>query len=211
MDKKIIVTIGREYGSQGHVIGEKIVQKYNISFYDKELLERAAKESGISKEIFQVVEDQRTGSFLYSIAMGAYSYANRVTAAGTVSLSDRLYMVQNDIIKKIAKEGSCVMVGRCSNYILKDEYDCADIFIYADMEDKIKYVMHSSGLDEKKAKDVINKIDKKRASYYNYYTNRKWGVRDSYDLMLNSSSLGVDGCVDIISKFIDLKYDLTDK
>lgn len=206
MDKKIIVNIGREYGSNGHRIGKKLAEKLDVPFYDKELLERASKESGISKEIFQVVEEQQTNSFLYSIAMGAYSYANRVSAAGTVSLSDRLFMIQNDLIKKIAKEGPCVIVGRCSDYILKDDYECVNVFIYADKEDKIKTVMEREQVDEKKAKDLINKIDKKRSSYYNYYTNQKWGKNANYDLLVNSSVLGVDGSVELIEKFIELKY-----
>lgn len=209
MDERIIVNISREYGSKGHIIGEKIAKKYDIAFYDKELLERAAKESGISKEIFQIVEGQKTNSFLYSIAMGTYSNGSRISAAGTVSLSDRLFMVQNDLIKKIAMEGSCVIVGRCSNYILKNEYNCVDVFVYADMQDKINYVMDTtSDADEKKAKTIIAKMDKSRTSYYNYYTNKKWGARDSYDIMINSSVLGVEKSVDIICEFIDLKYGL---
>lgn len=206
MDKKIIINIGREYGSNGREIGKKLADAFNIPFYDKELLERASKESGISKEIFQVVEEQQTNSFLYSIAMGAYSYANRVSAAGTVSLSDRLFMIQNDLIKKIAKEGSCVIVGRCADYILKDDYNCVNLFIYANEEDKIKTVAEREQVDEKKAKDLINKIDKKRASYYNYYTNQKWGKRGNYDILINRSVLGIDGSVEIIKKFIELKY-----
>lgn len=203
MDKKIIINIGREFGSCGHEIGREVAERLGIEFYDKELLDRASKESGISKEIFQIIEERQTNSFLYNIAMGAF--AGRLSAEGTVSLSDRLFMVQYDIIKKIASEGSCVIVGRCSDYILKDEENNIKIFIYADFEERIKTVMVREGLDEKKAKDLIIKTDKKRGAYYNYYTNQKWGGREFYDLLINSAALGKEGSVDLILKYIDIR------
>lgn len=205
MDKKVIVNIDREFGSDGHEVGKKLAEKLNVPFYDNEFLDRASKESGISKDILQVVDEQHTKSFLFSIATGSYSGKDRLSAAGTVSLSDRLYMIYNDMIKRIAKEGSCVIVGRCSDYILRDEVNSFNFFVYADLESRVKTTMQKEGLDDKKARDYINKVDKKRSNYYNYYTNQKWGHRHFYDMLINSGELGIEGSVDIIIKYIELK------
>ena len=204
MDKKIIVNIGRECGSGGHEIGKRLAEKLGIAFYDKESIERAAKESGISQDLFRAVDKQQTNSFLYSLAMGAYSYGERFSAAGTVSMSDRLYLVQNDIIKKYAAQGSCVIVGRCSNYILRKER-CVSVFIYADLEKRIETVSERENLSYDKAKDYIAKVDKKRSSYYNYYVSEKWGTRKYNDMLIDSSQIGIDGCVGVIEQLINAK------
>lgn len=208
MDKKFIITIGREYGSGGHEIGERLAEDYNIPFYDKELIARAAKESGISEELFQVVEEQQTTSFLYSLAMGAYSYASRVSAAGTVSMSDRLFLIQTDLIKKIADEGSCVIVGRCADYILREREDVVSVFIYSDLENRIDKICLRENISDKKARDLVNKMDKKRSSYYNYYTNKKWGRNENIHMSIDSSVLGIDGTVELIKKFIEIKNNI---
>lgn len=206
MEKDIIICIGREYGSMGHEIGRRLAEKLDIPFYDKKLIERTSKESGISEELFKAVEEQQTTSFLYSIAMSAYSYASRISSAGTVSMSDRLFLVQNDVLKKIAAEGSCVIVGRCAGYVLNEDFNCLRAFFHANMEDKIDYVIKiGAAPDAKKAKEVVARIDKKRANYFNYYTSEKWGSKESNDIILNSSEIGIDGCVEILEKMVQLK------
>jgi len=208
MDKKIIVNICRECGSQGHSIGKAIAEDLGINFYDRLAVEREAKKTGISQELFRAVDKQQTNSFLYSLAMSVYSYGDKISAAGTVSMSDRLYLVQNDIIKKFA-EKSCVIVGRCSNYILRKE-KCVNVFIYADLEKRIEHIMSLDNLREDKAKDYITKVDKKRASYYNYYTSEKWGSKAYLDMLIDSTYIGVDGCINIIKQLIKEKYNLSE-
>ena len=206
MDNKIIINISRECGSRGHSIGKKIAEKFGISFYDRLSIENEAKKSGVNQELFRAVDKQQTNSFLYSLAMSVYSYGDKISAAGTVSMSDRLYLVQSDIIKKFAKN-SCVIVGRCSNYILRKE-KCVNIFVYADLEKRIDYIMEANGLKEDKAKDYITKVDKKRASYYNYYSSEKWGSKAYNDMLIDSTYLGIDGCTNVIEQLIKEKYGL---
>ncbi|MCI8805559.1 MAG: cytidylate kinase-like family protein [Clostridiales bacterium] len=208
MDRKIIINISRECGSSGHSIGKKIADDLGINFYDRLAIEREAKKSGINQELFRAVDKQQTNSFLYSIAMSIYSYGEKISAAGTVSMSDRLYLVQNDIIKNFA-QNSCVIVGRCANFILRKE-DCVNVFIYADLEKRIEHIMDIEGLNEDKAKDYINKIDKKRSSYYNYYTSEKWGTKAYNDMIIDSTVVGVTGCVSIIKQLIKEKYNVSD-
>lgn len=194
----LIITIGREYGSYGCDIGKELAKRLSIPYYDKELIERAAKETGIHKEIFELHDEQKNQSLLFSIAMGSFGSNASISTAGTVSMVDRVFLAQIETIKKIAKEGSCVIIGRCANYILKNEFDCLNVFITADLESKMKYAVEVEKVPEKKAKDVVIKTDKRRASYYNYYTNEKWSDKEGYDMILNSSTLGVDLCADII-------------
>lgn len=204
MDKKIIINISRECGSKGHSIGKKLSEVLGIKFYDRLAIEHELKKGGISEELFRAVHKQQTNSFLYSIAMSVYSYGEKISAAGTVSMSDRLYLAQNDVIKKFAEE-SCVIVGRCSNFILRKE-KCVNIFIYADIEKRIEHIMNIENLKEDKAKDYILKVDKKRASYYNYYTSEKWGTKAYNDMLIDSTFIGIDGCVSIIKQLVDEKY-----
>ena len=204
MDKKIIINISRECGSQGHTIGKKLAEEFGINFYDRLSIEQEAKKAGINQDLFRAVDKQQTNSFLYSLAMSVYSYGEKISAAGTVSMTDRLYLVQNDIIKGFAKK-SCVIVGRCANYILRKE-KCVNVFIYADLEKRIDFIMNSENLKEDKAKDYITKVDKKRSSYFDYYTSEKWGTKAYNDMLLDSTNIGVDGCVSIIKHLVEEKY-----
>ena len=199
---KHIYTIGREFGSMGLVVGEKLAKRLGIKFYDKELLQQAAKESGFCEEIFENHDEKPTNSFLYSLVMDTYS-AGAYAAAPFLDmpLNHKVFLAQFDTIKKIAEEESCVIVGRCADYALANNPDCINIFIRAELEDRIKIVSKRLDLTENKAKDLILKNDKQRASYYNYYTCKKWGDTRSYDLMLNTSKLSVDDCVDMIIDF----------
>lgn len=205
MKQGIIINIGREYGSGGHNIGEKLSKELDIPFYDRELIIRASKESGITEELFKVIDEQKTQSFLYSLATGAFNLAGRISAAGTVSMADRLFLVQSEIINKVASEGSCVIVGRCADYILREKYNCVNIFIHASIDYRIERISKEYNLSEFKAKDTITKIDKNRANYYNYYTNEKWSNVQNYHLSIDSSTLGEDGAVELIKEYIKLK------
>lgn len=204
---KIIYTIGREFGSGGKDVGQKLAEKLGISFYDKELLTRAAAESGLCEEIFHMQDEKPTSSFLYSLVTDTYSMSNyHGNTYMDMPLSQKVFLAQFDTIKRIAKENSCVIVGRCADYALSDEPNCINAFIYADKNYRIKRVAHDLGVSESKAKDMVNRTDKERASYYNFYTNKKWGDSRSYDLSLNSEKLGIDGCVDMLIRYAAINH-----
>ena len=200
-----IYTIGREFGSGGKYVGEELAKRLGIKLYDKDLLQKAAKESGFCEEIFQNHDEKPTSSFLYSLVMDTYS-ANGYSTASFLDmpLNHKVFLAQFETIKKIAENESCVIVGRCADYALADHPNCINVFIKASMDYRIKLVSKRSNLTESKAKDMIVKQDKQRASYYNYYTSKKWGDSKSYDLCLDSSKLGIEGCVDMILKFKEI-------
>lgn len=197
-----IYSIGREFGSGGKEIGELLAQKLGIKLYDKELLQHAAKESGFCEEIFENHDEKPTSSFLYSLVMDTYSGGGYSSVPFLdMPLNHKVFLAQFETIKKIAEDESCVIVGRCADYALSSNPDCLNIFIHAEMEDRIKWIAERLGLSENKAKDLIQKKDKQRASYYNYYTCKKWGDARSYDLTLNTSKLTPEDCVEIILNY----------
>ena len=197
-DSKIIISIGRQYGSGGREIGRKLAEVFGIDFYDKELITLVAKQSGYSEEVLKENDENHNGSFLYSLVMGTYS------GGDSLPLNHKLFIAQFDTIKKLAAEKSCVIIGRCADYALADNPECINVLIHAEIEDRIKWISKRLNITENKAKDTIQKKDKQRASYYNYYTSKKWGDSKSYDLCLDSAKLGIDGCVDMILKFREI-------
>ena len=200
-----IYTIGREFGSGGREVGEKLAAKLGIKLYDKELLQQAAKDSGFCEEIFENHDEKPTNSFLYSLVMDTYSVSGYSAAPFLdMPLNHKVFLAQFETIKKIAEKESCVIVGRCADYALSDNPDCINIFIHADFYVRIKNVSRNLNIKENKARDIINKTDKQRASYYNYYTSKKWGDSKSYNLSLDAGKLGTDNCVEMILKFREL-------
>ena len=201
----LIFTMGSECGSGGQYVGEELAKRLGIKLYDKELLQQAAKDSGFCEEIFENHDEKPTNSFLYSLVMDTYSVNGYSTASFLdMPLNHKVFLAQFETIKKIAERESCVIVGRCADYALADHPDCINTFIKADMSSRIKMISKRANITENKAKDMIQKQDKQRASYYNYYTSKKWGDSKSYDLCLDSSKLGIDGCVDMILKFREI-------
>ena len=203
--EKYIITIGRQFGSGGRAIGEKLAQKLGISFYDKELISLAAKESGISPEVFENVDEKAANSLLYSLSMGLYSFGSGFSAMGDLPVNDKLYILQHKIIKDIAEKESCVIVGRCADYILRDNENCVKIFIYADMDFRKKESVKKHGIDEARAEHIINKTDKSRANYYSFYSGQKWGMAENYDLCIDSSKLSENKIVDLIAQYIRIR------
>lgn len=202
-----IYTIGREFGSGGKAIGEKLAERLGIKLYDKELLQQAAKDSGFCEEIFENHDEKPTNSFLYSLVMDTYSVSGYSAAPFLdMPLNHKVFLAQFETIKKIAETESCVIVGRCADYALADNPDCINIFIHADMDIRVRNICKSLNITENKARDIINKTDKQRASYYNYYTSKKWGDSKSYNLSLDAGKLGIDNCVEMILKYREL-YD----
>ena len=197
-----ITTIGRQYGSGGREIGEKVAAHFGIRFYDKELLTRAAKESGFCEQMLANHDERPTNSFLYNLVMDTYSFGYNASSFVDMPISQKVFLAQFDTIKKIAGEGPCVIVGRCADYALSDLDNCLNLFIYADEKARVRRICQKYELSESKARDMILKKDKQRQSYYNYYSSGKWGRADSYDLCINSSVLGVEGTVKLICQYV---------
>lgn len=197
-----IYTIGREFGSNGKKVGELLAERLGIKYYDKELLQRAAKESGFCEEIFENHDEKPTNSFLYSLVMDTYSASSFAAAPFLdMPLNHKVFLAQFDAIKKIAESESCVIVGRCADYALADYDNVLNVFIRADIDDRAKTVAQRMNISESKAKDVCLKKDKQRSSYYNYYTSKRWGDCRGYDICINMSKLTPEAAVDVILQY----------
>lgn len=201
----LVITIGRQFGSGGRQVGKKLAEELGINYYDKEILNVAAKESGLCQTLFENHDEKPTGSFLYSLVMDTYSMGYNSGSYLDMPLNHKVFLAQFDAIKKLAERESCVIVGRCADYALEEFDNVFHVFIHADMDYRVKNVMNYNSVNEAKAKDIVNKNDKQRASYYNYYTSKRWGDSKGYDLCLNSALLGVDGCVELIKRMIEIK------
>lgn len=200
---KTVLTIGRQFGSGGKEIGIRVARELGIPFYDKELLQEAAKKSGLCEKIMDHF-DERPKSLLYSIAMDSYMFALPGAGAGE-SLEQQVYLATFNTIRQLADEGPCVMIGRCADYALDGHPNHMSIFIHAPLDDRIERVMRRQDLSPEKARALISKTDKRRASYYEYYSSRRWGAVESYDFCLNSSFLGLGGTVELIRAIISQK------
>lgn len=197
-----IITVGRQYGSGGREIGQKLADHYGIPFYDNELITRAAKESGFAEETFARAEDKATNSLLYSLAMGINVYGNQDFGFSGLSLDDRIFLAQSDVIRKVAEEGPCVIVGRCADYVLKEWQNVFNIFIRASLDFRLKRVVEQYGENEKKAGEIIIKNDKSRANYYSYHVGEKWTNLTNYDLVIRSDLSGIDNAVSCICAYL---------
>ncbi|MCD8090252.1 MAG: cytidylate kinase-like family protein [Clostridiales bacterium] len=207
-EKKVILTIGREYGSGGRTIGKLISEKMGIPFYDKDLINRAAMESDIDKEVFNSMDEKRTSSLLFSIVRNLDKGGGAGISgdgSGIMTMNERLYLIQKQIIKRIAAEGSCILLGRCSNITLKDDPAAVHIFIKAPHDFKLKTLKEVKNLEPKAAAKLIKETDKERADYYKYYTGLKWGSSQCYNYIIDSSVLGLEGTADLICELITKK------
>ena len=200
-----IITIGRQFGSGGREIGYMVADKLGIKLYDKEMLQRAAQDSGICEELFESHDEKPSNSFLYSLVMDTYSMGYSGSTYNDMPINHKIFLAQFDAIKKIANEGPCILVGRCADYALEGYTNLLSVFIHADLDARIKRIAKKYDLTNAKAKDLIIKTNKKRASYYNYYTDKRWGDADSYDVCLDSSVLGLEGTAEAIIKLIEVK------
>lgn len=200
---KTIITIGRQLGSGGRTIGKKLAERLGIAYYDRELINLASKESGICGEFFEKADEKTSGGLLKAFAMG-FSMNSAIFQNNDYLSNESLFQIQSDVIRKVATEGSCVLVGRCADYILRDESNCLNVFVTARMEDRIKRVLeYNNELKENEVEEFINKADKSRSAYYNYYTDKVWGAAASYDLCVNSSYYGIKATVDYILTFLE--------
>ncbi|MDD3167919.1 MAG: cytidylate kinase-like family protein [Eubacteriales bacterium] len=208
MKNNVIITIARQFGSGGRLIGEKLAEKLDVPFYDKSIIHLASEESGIDEGLFSDADEKAYRNFWMAAACNNNIYGNRISLFNELPMNDKLFQIQSSIIKKLSSNGSCVIVGRCADYILKGVPHMVTVFIHSSEQDRLDRVIHTYGIPEKDARDVMMKTDKKRAAYYNYYSGEKWGRADTYDLSINSSTAGIDGCVDLIIKFAELKFEV---
>ena len=204
-DKNIIINVGRQLGSGGHDIGRMLALDFGAKYYDRELLDLAAKESGFSKKFFEQ-NDEKKGFFkgLFNMQgshFGGGMYKSNIS-------QESLFQFQSDAIRKAAKEGSCVFVGRCADYILRDFENVVNIFISAREDFRIEQVCKRHGFDRETALKHIHSQDSSRASYYNYYTGKKWGHASSYDLCVDASLLGIEKTQELIACFIRERFEL---
>lgn len=194
----LIINIGRQVGSGGLEIGRLLANMLQIDFYDKALMKLAAKESGLDAKHFEKADEKPSNNFFYALTHNLFGFNNE-----TVLSSNALFKFQADVIRKLASDKSCVIVGRTSDYILRDFNNCFNIFIHAPLKKRVEFIMKQQKISERNAFHMINRIDKKRANYYNYYTNKQWGYSDSYHLCIDSSILGIEGSADFIKLFIE--------
>jgi cytidylate kinase len=207
MNKDYVITIGRQLGSGGRIIGEKLAAQLGISFYDKELIQIAAQESGLGKEYFEQA-DENKGNSIFGGFFGLRGTIAEEPFSTYYLNNETLFKIQSDVIRKLAEKGSCLFVGRCADYVLADNPRCLNVFIFSDKKDRIKRIAESQKITTEKAGDCIEKADKKRAGYYNYFSNKVWGVAESYHLCINSSVLGIDETVTLIRQFATKRFSL---
>jgi cytidylate kinase len=207
MERKYVITIGRQLGSGGRIIGEKLASRLGISFYDKELIQIASQESGVGREFFEQADEKR----LYSVFGGLFGLKGTIAEEpfSTYYLNNEtLFKIQSDVIRKLAEKGSCLFVGRCADYVLSGNPRSLNIFITADIADRVRRIAEQQKLSPEKARDYIEKADKKRAAYYNYFSSKPWGLAETYHLCINSSILGLDETVEFIASFASLRFGL---
>ncbi len=205
LNKRIIINVGRQLGSGGGMIAKMLANDFQYTLYDKEILNLAAKESGFSEKFFE--QNDEKGRLLKSLFHMHAPHISDNNFYRSRFSEESLFQFQSDAIRKVAKDGGCVFVGRCADYVLRDFEDVVNIFITANIKDRIKMVRERHQCDEEAAQKIINQKENARASYYNFYTGKKWGYSDNYHLCVNSSLLGLEGTVEFIKHFIMCKYD----
>jgi cytidylate kinase len=191
-----VITIGREFGSNGRAIARELSEALGIQFYDKELIEMAAKKSKLSDEDLAEIDETRANPWIYSSV--GYQVGSGYTTVEPIN--DLLYQAEASVIRDVAESEDCIIVGRCSDYVLKDKIDSRHVFVYAPFNYRLSVVMNRDNLDEKKARSVIKKIDKRRRLYYNFYTDRNWNDLRNYDLSLDSSIFSMQDIVGILTE-----------
>ena len=207
MDEKFVITIGRQLGSGGRAIGEELARRLGVGYYDKELIRLASEQSGLSRRFFEKADERASRRGLSSGLFGlrlSFS-AEILMPTHNVLSNDALFKVQSDVIRRLSDEGSCVFVGRCADYILREHPHCVSLFITANHEDRVSRLMRINQVTSAEAEAMMEKIDRRRMGYYNYYSNKRWGDASTYDLCVNSSVLGMDRTIDFIEQFVRQK------
>ena len=205
MNENIAINIGRQFGSGGHIVGKKVAERMGFSFYDKELINIASKESGLGREFFEKA-DEKTSFGIFGGLLGFRSSIIVDEFMNNYLSNETLFKIQSDIIRELAAKGPSVFVGRCADYILRENKRCLNLFVSAPIDDRIERVTQRQEISRSGIVELIEKIDKKRSAYYNYYTNKTWGAAQSYHLCIDSSLLGIDNLVDLICEIVKKRF-----
>ena len=202
MKKKLIINIGRQLGSGGRSIADILARHYGVVAYDRKLIELAAKESGLSQEFFENADEKKSHGFFHSIFSNRAA-ANALGANDSYLSNDALFKVQSDIIRDLAEKESCIFIGRCADYILREHPCSINLFFTANIEDRVARMAGEKGITAEQAAELIERTDRRRADYYNYYSGKTWGAAESYDLCVNTSHLGHEGTAKMLIEYID--------
>lgn len=203
---KFVITIARGYGSGGRTIGKMLAKELDIPYYDRELLRLASDDSGINEDLFAKADEKLKKSLLYRVASNIYKGELIAPDSDDFVSNDNLFNYQAKIVKELAETESCVIVGRCADFVLKDDTNAVRLFVHAPLEDCISTLKEMTGKNEKEIEKQIASIDKHRAEYYKYYTGREWKDAKNYDLCLNSHLLGFEKCVEIVKAYLNIRF-----
>jgi len=198
MKENLIITISRQYGSGGREIGQKLAEHLGIPYYDKELIILAAERSGYARSLFEEADQKASNSMIFSL-MRAGSMVNTYD----MPLNDKIYLIQSGVIQQVARKGSCVIVGRCADYVLQDKFPCINFFIHANLQKRMDRAVKLYGLSPDDVQSVLLKTDKRRETYYNYYTGRKFGDARNYTLSLDSLGVGIENAVRVLAEYVE--------
>ena len=210
MAERFAITIGRQYGSGGKEIGLRVGELLGLKVYDKELLTMAAEKKGINPDFLRRVDEKAASSLLYTLAMGSSLHSARHLGVD-VPINDQLFIAQTEIIKEISEQESAIFIGRCADYILRNHPHRLSFFVYSDYDSRVHRIMTQHGVKRSEAESMINKTDKKRVNYYNFYTGKKWGRFENYHMSLDSSLLGVEGTAQMIAQLVKIYNAETDE
>jgi cytidylate kinase len=198
----MIVTIGRQLCSGGREIGKRLSQELGVAYYDRELIAIAAQQSGLSEKLFEEADERTRKGVTAGLLGSRFPFMGNATIAYGWLSNDTFFKIQSDVIRRLADKHSSLFIGRCADYILRDRKDCFKIFLSANHEDRIQRILELENFPVEKARDILESADRKRAAYYNYYTNKTWGAAASYDVCINTSAFGIEGTVAAIREMI---------
>jgi cytidylate kinase len=204
MNNKIAITISRQYGSGGREIGVKLAEMLGIKSYDKELIDIVSQKSGIATDVLQSADEKAANSLLYTLATGSSMHGSSLFGID-IPINDKLFIAQSGIIKEIAENESCIIIGRCADYVLRKNPQALKFFIYADIDSRIDRISTRQNISASQAKSLIESTDKRRSSYYNFYTGRKWGRFEYYDVSINSSLLGIEKTAQVLYDIVQTR------
>lgn len=198
-----VITIARQYGAAGRQTGEILAEMTGMPCYDRELITLAAMKSGMNEDVVADIDEKASPSLLYTLALGSVDYTTAsMPTAYNIPINDKLFIAQCSVIKELAARSPCIIIGRCADYVLRDNPKCIKVYLQADLTVRAKRIVARQGISVSDAQDVIMKTDKRRASYYGHYTGQKWGRSDLYDLVIDTTVIGAKGAAEVIEKFL---------
>lgn len=196
-----IITLSRQYGSGGRAVGKQLAESMGIPYYDRELIEMAAKESGYSEEILKEL-DEKPNSLLFALSTGTYARGGGFDYEASMPMNDRLFFLQSSIIRRLAQQGSCVIIGRCADFVLRNNPDAVRVFVQAPLPVRVKRAVDAYGLSPERAEATVLRIDRQRASYHNFYADYKWGKPENYHLIVDSGFVGLENTAKVIEQYV---------